>query len=103
LLHTKVMDTLNTIDNLNKTYEFATNSNEFNEFMGSVFQPEATGGVVVWWKLVDGLDVTNEPIPYFASGYKESIVDVVNTTDGGCPDNNCYKVYSFTLGLGYPF
>jgi len=96
LLHTKVMDTLNTIDNLNKTYEFATNSNEFSEFMGSVFQPEATGGVVVWWKLVDGLDVTNEPIPYFTSGYKESIVDVVNTTSG-------YKVYSFTIGLGYPF
>ncbi len=96
MLHVKVTDTLNTIDRLNKTYDFATDSDDFNDFMSSAFQPEETGGVVVWWKAVDGLDVTNEPIPYFTRGYKESIVDVVNTTSG-------YKVYSFTLGLGYPY
>ena len=96
LLHTKVMDTLNTIDNLNKTYEFATDSDKFNKFMNSTFRPEKTGGIVVWWKVTNGLDITNEPIPYFTKGYKDTIVDVVNTTSG-------YKVYSFTLGLGYPF
>ena len=96
LLHTKVMDTLNTIDGLNKTYDFATESDKFNKFMNSTFRPEQTGGVVIWWKVTDGLDITNEPIPYFTRGYKESMVDVVNTTSG-------YKVYSFTLGLGYPF
>jgi hypothetical protein len=96
LLQVKVRDTLNTIDRLNKTYELATNPDKFQEFMNSTFFPERTGGVVVWWKDVEGLDVPEEPIPYFTKGYKESIVDVVNTTTG-------YKVYSFTLGLGYPF
>jgi len=102
LLHVKVMDTLNTIDRLNKTYEFATDSDEFNDFMNSAFKPEATGGVVVWWKDVSGDIEIHESIPYFTRGYKGSIVDVVNTTDD-CTDGNCYKVYSFTLGLGYPF
>jgi len=102
------MDTLNTVDRLNKTYEFATDSDEFNEFMNITFLPEQTGGVVVWWKQVDEQfstqqGIVNEPIPYFTRGYKESIVDVVNTTTGGCPNDNCYKVYSFTVGLGYPF
>jgi len=96
LLHVKVTDTLNTIDRLNKTYDFATDPVGFEEFMNSTFFPEVTGGVIVWWKDVDGLDVTSEPIPYFTRGYRESIVDVVNTTSG-------YKVYSFTLGLGYPY
>jgi hypothetical protein len=76
LLHVKVMDTLNTMDRLSKTYEFATDSSQFENFMNSTFHPEKTGGVVVWWKSVDGLDVTNEPIPYFTRGYKESMVDV---------------------------
>jgi len=76
LLHVKVMDTLNTMDRLGKTYEFATDSSQFENFMNSTFHPEKTGGVVVWWRSVDGLDVTNEPIPYFTRGYKESMVDV---------------------------
>ncbi len=102
LLHVKVMDTLNTIDRLNKTYEFATDSDAFNEFMNSTFKPEVTGGILVWWKQVEPEQfrleqgIVNEPTPYFSRGYKESIVDVVNTTSG-------YKNYSFTLGLGYPF
>ena len=102
LLQIKLKDTVNTIDRLNKTYEFATDSDAFNEFMESAFKPEATGGVVVWWKEVGPEQfrieqgIVNEPIPYFTSGYKQSIVDVVNTTSG-------YKTYTFTLGLGYPF
>jgi hypothetical protein len=95
-LQVKVRDTLNTIDRLNKTYELATDSDEFQGFMNSTFLPERTGGVVVWWKDVSGDVEISEPVPYFTKGYKESIVDVVNTTTG-------YKVYSFTLGLGYPF
>lgn len=96
LLHAKVMDTLNTIDRLNKTYEFATDSNQFENFMNSTFHPERTGGILVWWKSVNGLDIVDEPLPYFTKGYKESIVDVVNTSSG-------YKTYSLTIGLGYPF
>ena len=103
LLHVKVTDTLSTIDRLNKTYELATDPVEFEEFMSSVFLPEQTGEVVVWWRDVSGDIDIDEPVPYFTKGYKESIVDVINTTVGGCPDNNCYKVYSFTLGLGYPY
>jgi hypothetical protein len=101
-LQVKVRDTLNTIDVMNKTYELATNKDKFEVFMNSTFKPEQTGGVVVWWKDINGLGATNEPVPYFTKGYKEDIVDVVNTTEG-CIDNNCYKVYSFTLGLGYPY
>jgi len=102
LLHVKVMDTLNTIDRLNKTYNFTTKPNNFDGFMDSAFKPEATGGVLVWWKQIEPEQfrieqgIVNEPIPYFTSGYKEAIVDVVNTTSG-------YRVYSFTLGLGYPY
>ena len=102
LLHVKVMDTLNTIDRLNKTYEFATNPNDFDDFMESTFEPEVTGGVVVWWKQIEPAQfrteqgIVNEQIPYVSGGYKESIVDVVNTTSG-------YRVYSFTLGLGHPY
>lgn len=103
LLVIKVRDTLNTIDRLNKTYEFAKSNDEFYRFMNRTFLPETTGGVVVWWKVVEGDVKDNYQIPYFTEGYKESIVDVVNTTDGGCSYGNCYKVYSFTLGLGYPF
>lgn len=96
LLEVKVKDTLNTIDRLNKTYEFALDSDEFDRFMNATFLPEQAGGVVVWWREIKGLDVPEEPIPYFTQGYRESMVDVINTTEG-------YKVYSFTLGLGYPF
>jgi hypothetical protein len=97
LLVIKVRDTINTIDRLNKTYDFSISNDEFNAFMNRTFLPEKTGGVVVWWKVV-----TNNPqaqtyqTPYFTEGYKESIVDVYNITDG-------YHVYSFTIGLGYPY
>lgn len=94
LLNAKVMDTINTIDGLNKTYEFATSSDEFENFMGRLFAPEA----IIYWKEIKELKNYTEDtsIPYFTQGQKESIVDVVNTTDG-------YDVYSFTLGLGYPY
>lgn len=96
LLRVKVRDTLNTIDRLNKTYDFAMNLDGFENFMNRTFRPEVEGGALVWWRTVEGLNVAEEEIPYFTEGYRESIVDVVNTTDG-------YKVYSFTLGMGYPY
>ncbi len=99
LLVVKVRDTLNTIDRMNKTYEFSeTGGNvNFNNFMNRTFQPEKTGSVVVWWKVVEGnIPTDSYNIPYFTEGYKESIVDVYNTTTG-------VKVYSFTLGMGYPY
>ncbi len=97
LLEIKIKDTLAAIDSLNKTYDFATNSTQFNDFMNNVFNPEFTGSAVVWWEdvqnLIEGQDTT---IPYFTKAQKKTIIDVVNTTDG-------YQVYSLTLGLGYVF
>ncbi|MDI6826133.1 MAG: hypothetical protein QMD36_02980 [Candidatus Aenigmarchaeota archaeon] len=96
LLVIKVRDTLNTIDRLNKTYDFAMDNDEFNDFMNRIFLPEKTGGVVVWWKVVEGDITVPYQIPYFTEGYKESMVDVYNTTTG-------LKIYSFTIGIGYPY
>lgn len=104
LLVVKVRDTIQTIDNLNKTFEFAKDSNEFEDFMDSIFPPEFTGAMI-WWKQIEQVEgdnfmseegITNDPIPYFTEGHKKTIVDVVNTTSG-------YHVYSFTLGLGYVY
>jgi hypothetical protein len=97
LLTVKVRDTLNTIDRMNKTYDFATSNVEFDNFMTRIFQPEKAGGVVVWWKVAEGgISTPSYPIPYFTEGYKESIVDVYNSTTG-------FKIYSFTLGIGHPY
>jgi hypothetical protein len=97
LLNVKVRDTIKTIDRLNKTYEFATDLNKFDNFMNSVFLPEETGEVTVWWRNVYGIAAPPGSTPYFTEGYREAMVDVYNTTTNG------YHVYSFTLGLGYPF
>lgn len=96
LLGEKVRDTLNTIDRLDKTYELAINPIAFNTFMENLFQPEQINVTMIWWSEVDGLEVTNPSIPFYAEGFTESMVDVVKTASG-------YKVYSFTLGLGYPY
>jgi len=77
LLLTKVEDTLKVIDNMNKTYEFATDSDKFNDFMGNVFSPEETG-VIIWWKEINGLEIEKQPIPHFTQAQKATIVDVVD-------------------------
>lgn len=97
LLSVKVRDTIKTIDRLNETYEFATDLNKFDNFMNSVFLPEETGEVTVWWRNINGISASIDTTPYFTEGYREAMVDVYNTTTNG------YHVYSFTLGLGYPF
>ena len=96
LLETLVKDTLNTIERMNKTYEFSTDLTAFNKFMNATFSPSKTGMALVWWRDVEGIDVPEQQVPYFTEGYKETIVDVYNDTNG-------YHVYTFTLGLGYPY
>ncbi len=97
LLETSVIDTVNTIDRMNRTYEYATNSTAFNQFLSGVYSPQYTGTALVYWKVVNDLsEGLNSTVPFFTKGYKETMVDVANTTTG-------YKVYSFTLGLGFVF
>ncbi len=97
LLETAVIDALNTVDRMNMTYEFAKNNTQFNQFINSVYSPKYTGTALVSWKNIEDLsEGSNTTIPYFSKGYKETMVDVVNTTAG-------YKVYSFTLGMGFVF
>ena len=40
LLGLSVIDTLNTIERLNKTYDFATDSGEFQSFMNKIYSPQ---------------------------------------------------------------
>ena len=76
---------------------------EFDNFMGNVFTPSASGAMI-WWKNIQSPHpyflneegITNRDVPYFTEAQKTTIVDVVNTTNG-------YRVYSFTLGMGYPY
>jgi len=97
LLDIYVQDTLTTIDRIGNTYTFATNTFEFNNFMNRVFSPEYGNQVFVWWKEIDGLPGDyNSKKPYFSEAKKETIIDVVNIGDE-------FYVYSFTLGLGYPY
>lgn len=99
LIGITVRDTLNTIDRMNKTYELATDTVKFNQFMGNLFKPEQINTTMIWWKKTEGLEpiyIEDMPTPYFTEGYVEMMIDVVNTTSG-------YKVYSFTIGLGYPY
>jgi len=103
LLSVKTKDTLKTIDNMNKTLEFAKDESEFDNFMENIFTP-AAGAAMVWWKRIESStpnflveqNIINEDVPFFTEAQKTTIIDVVNTTYG-------YRVYSFTLGLGYPF
>ena len=101
LLDTYVVDTLNTIDRLDKTYDYAIASgdpNEFEQFMNKTFSPYYTGQSFIWWKEVDNLpggqDTSRKP--YFTEAKREAIVDVVDI--GGT-----FYVYSLSLGLGYPY
>jgi hypothetical protein len=97
LLDLTVRDTLNTIDRLNKTYDFARDSLAFDRNMSVLFSSQYTGTPMIWWKDVDNLpEGTDTRIPYFSNAKKATIIDVINTTDG-------FKVYSFTLGLGHVY
>lgn len=83
LLKENVRDTLNTLDRMNKTFEFATdpgkNSTKFDDFMETLFLPRLKNVTMIWWKEVNNLTWGESMIiPYFTEGYMESMVDVDN-------------------------
>ena len=101
LLDLSTKDILNTIDRLNKTYDYSIATgvgNEFEVFMSEVSSPEYSGESYVWWKeihnLPNGINTTNTP--YFTEAKKETIVDVVVIDEE-------FYVYTFSLGIGYPY
>lgn len=97
LLETTVRDTLNTIDRTNNSYGLAINTTDFSQFMNSIHSPKYTGTAIVFWKVIQNLpEGSNSTIPYFSKGYRETMIDVANTTSG-------FRVYSFTLGMGFVF
>ncbi|MFH8080854.1 MAG: hypothetical protein QXO84_03185 [Candidatus Aenigmatarchaeota archaeon] len=94
LLQTTTQDILAIIDLSNKTYTFATNNNEFDNFMKNI---TASNPTYLWWKEVDNLpNGKSTKILYFKKAKKATIVDVVY--EGGA-----FRVYSFTLYLGTIF
>ncbi len=101
LLDISVKDTLTTTDRLNKTYDYATAScqgSDFETFMNNIFSAEYSSEPYIWWKEVSNID-GNEvscDTPYFTEAKKETMVDVVVVDE-------TFYVYSFTLGLGYPY
>jgi len=103
LLDLSVIDTLNTIDRLEKTYDYAIaecQDSEFEVFMNNTFSPEYSNEVYIWWKDIsdiDGSEISCDA-PYFTEAKKETIVDVFEN-----PTTDDFYVYSFCLGIGYPY
>ena len=99
LLKVTVRDSIYAIDSMNKTYDFATNTTAFNEFMNATFNPQYTGTALVWWKDIQNLtEGQDSQVPYFSRAQKTMIIDIVNKTPTAG-----YDVYSFTLGMGFVF
>jgi len=91
LLSVKVRDILNTIDGLNKTYEYAKSTTKFKSFMENITDP-SIHGALVYWKETDLSGADDMDIPYFTEAYKESIVDVfINRSE--------YSVDPYTVAL----
>jgi len=104
LLDLILIDTLSTIDNLDRTYSYAVapcQGSNFETFMRNVFSSQYSGEPYVWWKEVEdynnGINEVNCPIPYFTEAKKETIVDVFEDSEGN------FYMYSLSLGLGYPY
>ena len=96
MLETRTEDILNVIDNMNETYNFATDTNDFHNFMDSITYDET--GVFIYWKTIEGLDDgESEEVTYFSKAQQATIFDVRYT------DSDGFEVYSFTLGMGYPY
>lgn len=97
LLSVKVRDILNTIDGLNKTHEYANSTTKFKSFMENITDP-SIHGALVYWKETKDLSgyIEDMDIPYFTEAHRETMVDVVNTSSG-------IDIYTFTIGLGYPY
>lgn len=96
-LQTTVEDALSIIDKINKTYDFSKNTTEFEQFMNNVFSTKYTNSPIVWWKDIENLSgSTDTTVSYFTRAKKATIVDVVY-------ENGNFRVYSFTLIMGYVF
>jgi hypothetical protein len=94
LLQTTTQDVLNVIDLSGKTYSFAINDNSFDQFMKNIF---ADNAAYIWWKDIENLQSGKDTkVFYFSKAKKATIVDVVY-------ESGSFKVYSFTLYLGYVF
>lgn len=114
LLLTQVKDILNVIDNMDRLHTYATNTQEFNEFMENILATSEKGAVI-WWKQTDGLGFENPRIPHFTKAKKATMVDVTdmifyddfnNTNDLWKPsegewilENEKYKGSSSTNGI----
>jgi hypothetical protein len=101
ILELMVRDTLTIIERTNKIYEFTTQDSNFENFMSNLYSLDSTGQSLIWWKEIDvsspalpGASSTNRP--YFTEAKEETIVDVVEISDE-------FYIYSFTLGMGYPY
>jgi len=53
LLGIKTRDTLSVIDSLDKTYDFSTNKQEFENFMSNVFPSSGSGDLIIYWREFD--------------------------------------------------
>jgi hypothetical protein len=94
LLQTTTQDILNIIDLTGNTYNFATNNDNFDNFMRAMF---ADNAAYVWWKDVENLPRGKDTkVLYFSKAKKATIIDVVY-------ESGQFRVYSFTLYLGYVF
>jgi len=100
LLDLSTKDVLSTIDRLDKVYNYSIDNDEFEMFMNKIFSPEYSGEPYIWWKEVHNLPggESTANIPYFVEAKKETIVDVYVD-----PSDDKFYVYTFSLGLGYPY
>jgi len=94
LLQITTQDILNVIDLTGNTYNFAVNNNAFDQFMKTMF---ADNSAYVWWKDIENLQNGKDTnVLYFSKAKKATFIDVVY-------EGNNFRVYSFTLYIGYVF
>lgn len=92
-LQATVNDVLLTIDNSGQLYNFARNTQQFDNYMNRIF----SNSVYVWWKDIEDLSTgVDTQRLYFTKAKKATMVDVVNV-------NGNLVFYTFTLYIGYVF
>ena len=100
LLEIELRDTMVTIDRLEKTHEFATDKDKFQNFMNNIFGSDISdsyGTVYLWWDRVEGIDNGESlPVPYYTRGAEKTIIDTF-------PEGSKSINYTFTVGLGTPY
>ncbi|OGI14956.1 hypothetical protein A3K63_02935 [Candidatus Micrarchaeota archaeon RBG_16_49_10] len=102
LMELQLEDTLTTIENLGKVYNFSTGAEDFDLFMENIFIEGGEGGVYVWWNRTEGLpNGHTEPTPFYTWGTEKTVIDVINYTVDK-PEGEMVN-YTFTIGLGNPY